>query len=54
MRCMNYLISFIFFVMFTSANKMAIGSEISGRKYKFGKEKNIELGHKPDDVKVVL
>ena len=54
MRCMNYLISFIFVVMFTSANKMEIGSELSDGKYKFGKEKNIELGHKPDDVKVVL
>ena len=54
MRCVNYLIAFIFVVMFSSVNKMAIGSEPSDGKYKFNKEKNIELGHKPDDVKVML
>ena len=54
MRCVDYLITFIFVVMFSSAYKMALGSEIFDGKYKFDKEKNIELGHKPDDVRVML
>ena len=54
MRRSNYLIAFIFVVIFSSINKVAIGSEISDGKYKFDKEKNIELGHKPDDVTVML
>ena len=54
MRCSNCLIAFICVVLFSSTNKVAIGSEISDGKYKFDKEKNIELGHKPDDVTVML
>ena len=54
MRCSNYLIAFIFVVMFSSANKMAIGSELSDGKYHYDKEKNLELGHKPSDVKAML
>ena len=54
MRCSNCLIAFICVVLFFSTNKVAIGSEISDGKYKFDKEKNIELGHKPDDVTVML
>ena len=53
MRCSNYLIAFIFVVMFSSANKMAIGSELSDGEYHYDKEKNVELGHKPADVKVM-
>tara|TARA_B100000519_G_C14140926_1_gene389776 strand:- start:296 stop:634 length:339 start_codon:yes stop_codon:yes gene_type:complete len=39
--------------MFSSANKMAIGSELSDGEYHFDKEKNLELGNKPADVKVM-